>query len=77
MAEAENISVSRLVSELVKDKYSTEYTESPITAVCPHCGQESTFTFFAYWAEQSNLYRCVECRTLTRRDEIVGEALQV
>lgn len=77
IADAENTSISKLVSTLINAKYEQEYTESPIIAICPHCGQESTFTFFAYWHEQSDLYRCMECRTLARRDDIMGEPIPV
>lgn len=77
MAEAEGKSVSALVSELIDGKYEQEYPEPPIKAICPTCHQETTFVFLAYWHEQSDLYRCVECRTALQRDAIMGEPISV
>lgn len=72
MAEAEGISISKMLSNLVDGKYEQEYPEPPISAICPTCKQESTFVFMAYWHEQSDLYRCVLCRTALQKDTIIG-----
>lgn len=77
MAEAEDTNISRLVSDLINGKYEREYPEPPIEAICPTCRKPTTFVFLAYWREQSDLYRCVECRTALQKDAIVGEPIPV
>lgn len=71
MAQAENMSLSKLVSTLVNEKYAQEFPEPPILTICPTCREHTTFVFVAYWEEQSDLYRCVLCRTALQKDTIL------
>lgn len=69
-AEAEGISVSAFVSNLVNDHYKECYPEPPIYGICPTCGERAEFSFLARWnnglpneIEPFNLYCCSHCQT--------------
>ena len=76
MADAEDVSVSALISILVNERWAECYPEPPIEGLeCPTCQNQADFVFMAYWEELepgTKLYTCSECGT-TKTEKTIRE----
>jgi len=77
MAQAENVSVSQLVSAMINDRWTQLNPEPPITGYCHICERETEHVFYARWREQSDLYQCSECGKVAQRDTIMNDGHKV